>query len=535
MAFDTNNNLAVSGYTAEALIATDFSATELNHFQVVKIAYGGTADGGTRVTSSNGLPVSIVNTPTVAVSSITNPVTVTGTVTVNQPVGVTATNLGIRALTAGTPSSGLAVGADFVRVVGVSGAFPVGVTASNFGIRALTAGDPTTAGAAGQDTVRIVGFSGGFAVGVTAVDLDIRSLTFGSDSVSVLNTVQVRSSADPFTANPSSDSATGLNNRVLRASPGANPSTSRGDITSQYLFYNGGNGNAEDTVRVVGLSGAWPISTFSHGLTNINNYDTKLPLHVDSTGALFVNLAAGSISVTADVSGLALTLSPNIFLTGVSFATPGNSSGVMPVHGYAGADAVPVKVSATNLDIRDLSSTTDSVTALITAPITITGDVRDKINKLEFSQAAGVFNLITADINTASINANVATLLQAAKSINQQIVLQNTEGNGFGGLRTASGIKVDIQAIAQPTGFTAGRLGLSATTTLGAFTLQSGVHIKSDLVNTGTVFVGFNNAVGSGVGFPLYAGDQIFIETNQMSNVSLASNPTGATVYFIGT
>ena len=528
MAFDTNNNLAVSGYTAEALIATDFSATELNHFQVVKIAYGGTADGGTRVTSSNGLPVSIVNTPTVAVSSITSPVTVTGTVTVNQPVGVTATNLGIRALTAGTPSSGLAVGADFVRVVGVSGAFPVGVTASNFGIRALTAGDPTTAGAAGQDTVRIVGFSGGFAVGVTAVDLDIRSLTFGSDSVSVLNTVQVASSADPYVLDPS----LGFLTRVLRATTGPN------QFQDSFGFASAIPG-IEDTVRVVGLSGAWPISTFSHGLTNINNYNTKLPLHVDSTGALFVNLAAGSISVTADVSGLALTLSPNIFLTGVSFATPGNSSGVMPVHGYAGADAVPVKVSATNLDIRDLSSSTDSVTALITAPITITGDVRDKINSLTFSQTQtggnAVFNLLTADINTSNINANVATLLQAAQSINQQIVLSSNGGNGFGGLRTASGIKVDIQAIAQPTGFTAGRLGLSATTTLGAFTLQSGVHIKSDLVNTGTVFVGFNNAVGSGVGFPLYAGDQIFIETNQMSNVSLASNPTGATVYFIGT
>ena len=524
MAFDTNNNLAVSGYTAEALIATDFSATELNHFQVVKIAYGGTADGGTRVTSSNGLPVFIVNIPTVAVSSIINPVTVTGTVTVNQPVGVTATNLGIRALTAGTPSSGLAVGADFVRVVGVSGAFPVGVTASNFGIRALTAGDPTTAGAAGQDTVRIVGFSGGFAVGVTAVDLDIRSLTFGSDSVSVLNTVQVASSANPYVLDPFQ----GFLTRALRATTGPNQFQSS-------AFFSAAIPGIEDTVRVVGLSGAWPISTFSHGLTNINNYDTKLPLHVDSTGALFVNLAAGSISVTADVSGLALTLSPNIFLTGVSFATPGNSSGVMPVHGYAGADAVPVKVSATNLDIRDLSSTIDSVTAVITAPITITGDVRDKINSLTFSSATVGNNLLTADINTASINANVATLLQAAQSINQQIVLQNNGGNGFGGLRTASGIKVDIQAIAQPTGFTAGRLGLSATTTLGAFTLQSGVHIKSDLVNTGTVFVGFNNAVGSGVGFPLYAGDQIFIETNQMSNVLLASNPTGATVYFIGT
>ena len=60
MAYDTDNNVAVSGFSGEAVIATDYSASEGNHFQVVKLAYGNTADGGTRVTSSAGLPVAVV-------------------------------------------------------------------------------------------------------------------------------------------------------------------------------------------------------------------------------------------------------------------------------------------------------------------------------------------------------------------------------------------------------------------------------------------------------------------------------------------
>lgn len=519
MALDTNNNVTVSGFTGEAIIATDYSASEGNHFQVVKLAYGNTADGGTRVTSSAGLPVAVVNTPTVAVSSVAGTVTVTGTVSVNQPVGVTATDLDIRSLTAGDPSTGLATGADFVRVVGLSGAWPVGITATNLGIRALTAGDPTTAGAAGQDVVRIVGYSGGWPIGVTAVDLDIRSLTYGSDSVSVGNTVEVKNSMDPFTASPNANPPAGLNTRVLRASPGANPENSIAAISSQYLNYNGGAGNAEDTVRVVGLSGAWPVNTFAHGLTNINNYNTKVPMHVDSTGALFVNLASGSISVTADISGLGLTLTVgNIAISGVSAANATAANQVLQVHGYTGTGFIPITVTASNLDIRDLSSSTDSVA--------VTGSVSVS-NHPAFTFNGGDLQVLPTGL--PAISNNVDTIKTSTSNLS----------TAFGSTPLTSGgnVKVDIQKIVQPTGGTSGRIAApsGSATQMGGLSLESGIHFKSDLSNSGVVFVGFNSQVSSQIGFPLYAGDQIFIETNNLNKMFVSSTINGATVYFIGT
>jgi len=70
---------------------------------------------------------------------------------------------------------------------------------------------------------------------------------------------------------------------------------------------------------------------------------------------------------------------------------------------------------------------------------------------------------------------------------------------------------------------------------MGSLNLESGIHFKSDLSNSGVVFVGFNNQVSTQIGFPLYAGDQIFIETNNLNNMYVSSTINGATVYFIGT
>jgi hypothetical protein len=537
MAYDTDNNVAVSGFSGEAVIATDYSASEGNHFQVMKIAYGATGEGGTRVTSSNGLPVAIVNTPTVAVSSVGGTVTVTGTVSVNQPVGVTATDLDIRTLTAGDPTTAGAISQDVVRVVGYSGGWAVGVTATNFGIRALTAGDPTTAGAVGQDVVRIVGYSGGWAIGVTAVDLDIRSLTYGSDSVSVLNTVAVSALADPFIPNPNSD-ATTFKTRLLRATRTPTPETSIAAIASQYLA---DGGNAEDTVRVVGLSGAYPVAVFTHGLTNINNYDTKIPFNVDSTGALYVNLVTGSIGVTAIVDNLEF-----LKIDGLSFGTslPTSRSQVMPVHGYTGDDMVPITVTGANLDIRDLNAATDSVTAVIRVLgasgdyMALTGDALTQLNKLKFNEVGAEYNyLYTSDVNSANINNTVSTISSNMNSLNT--IFTTTGSDNLVSTDSSSNkmVKVDIQRIAQPTGGTANKVAVSSggVNTFSSVALQSGVHFRSDLNNTGTIFIGFSSAVSSQVGFPLYNGDQIFIETDNLNRIQAWSTVNGATLYYIGT
>jgi hypothetical protein len=531
MAYDTDNNVAVSGFSGEAVIATDYSASEGNHFQVMKIAYGATGDGGTRVTSSNGLPVAIVNTPTVAVSSVGGTVTVTGTVSVNQPVGVTATDLDIRTLTAGDPTTAGAISQDVVRVVGYSGGWAVGVTATNFGIRALTAGDPRTAGAMGQDVVRIVGYSGGWAVGVTATDLDIRSLTYGSDSVSVLNTVVVESTEDPFVLDP----YYGFQTRLLRATIGATPVANGVALSAATV-------GVEDTVRVVGLSGAYPVAVFAHGLTNINNYNTKIPFKVDSTGALYVNLVTGSIGVTAIVDNLEF-----LKIDGLSFGTslPTSRSQVMPVHGYTGGDMVPITITGANLDIRDLNAATDSVTAVIRVLgasgdyMALTGDALTQLNKLKFNEVGAEYKyLYTSDVNSANINNTVSTISSNMNSLNT--IFTTTGSDNLVSTDSSSNkmVKVDIQRIAQPTGGTANKVAVSPSggvNTFSSVALQSGVHFRSDLNNTGTIFIGFSSAVSSQVGFPLYNGDQIFIETDNLNRIQAWSTVNGATLYYIGT
>ena len=100
MALDTNNNFVVTGSTAEASIATDYSLSETSHFQVMKMAYGSTAQEPIRVTDTTPLPVDIMNNPTVTATvsgsvSVSNNVAVYGIVGATA-IGVTASDLDIR-------------------------------------------------------------------------------------------------------------------------------------------------------------------------------------------------------------------------------------------------------------------------------------------------------------------------------------------------------------------------------------------------------------------------------------------------------
>ena len=536
MALDTNANFVVSGATQEGTVATDYSTLESSHFQVTKISFGGTGEEPIRVTDSVGLPVDILGTPTVTISTISpgSVVGIAGNVAIfgisgATAVGVTATDLDIRSLTAGDPTLGLAVGADFVRVVGYSGGWAVGVTATNFGIRALTAGDPTTATATGADVVRVVGYSGGWAIGVTATDLDIRSLTFGSDSVSVLNTVAISSSETPFSA-PTSV-VTGFPTRLLRSTLAGDRVTSFGAMQSDVSA----TSPNEDTVRVVGLSGAYPVDSMMMGLTNLSDRGSRSPFRLNATGALFVNLEAGSIGVTASIAGANLTLA------GLSLPDATTAAMTIQINGYTGAGARLIGITATDLDIRGLSFGTDSVTAHIVfdanTEVGITGAAWSVLDRLDDTIVdAGSFKRVkTDDVNAANIN----SLLIESGGIRDDI--SSLEGFVSSVWQSApAALKVSVIAVTQPSGGTAGRvsppINSSAAMNLGSAVLQSGVHFKSDLVNTNTtIFIGMNAGVTAGRGYPLYNGDQIFIETDNTSRIWVSSDTAGTTLYYIGT
>ena len=537
MANDTDNNFLVTGATQNANIATDYSAADLSHFQVVKVSFGAAGAGGTRVTDSVGLPVAVVSSADINVTSITNPVTVSGSMAVYgingaTAIAVTASNFGIRALTAGDPTAATAAfSADFVRVVGYSGGWAVGVTATNFGIRALTAGNITSGiTQAGADYVRVVGASGAYPIAVTTVagaSFNIRGLTYSTDSVSVFNTVSVtngtNSSAEPF----STTITDGFQTRVLRATTGPDAATSKGLLTS-------GVTTIEDTVRVVGLSGAYPISTVVHGLTSSTNLNSRIPLRVDDSGNLYVNLAAGTIGVTAQISGA------DFRLTGICLASATAAAMTIQVNGYTGPGAIAIGVTATDFDIRNLTAATDSVyadTRVLSGAcgdaVGITGSAWTIIEKFNtaITSPDGGNRLRTDDANGTDIKNGVNALGNTLSSIDTKIITDAALGGG---------IKVSVVGVAQPTGITSGKIAppinSSSATQLSANTLQSGVHFKSDLVNTsGTIFIGSGTAVTGGNGYPLYNGDQIFIETDNLNKIFISATAAGLTLYYIGT
>jgi len=526
MALDTDNNFIVSGATQEGQVATDFISSA--HHQVVKVAFGDSSTA-TRVTSSAGLPVDVKALPALS-STVTGTVNVQG-VAAGTLLGVTATNLSIRSLTGGNPlGSTLTTGADHVRVYGISGAWPVGITAGSvygLSIRGLSGGNPTGSTLTDNaDHVRVYGVSGAWPVGITAgsvYGLSIRGLSGGNPEGATLtqNADHVRvygvSGGYPIAITASSG---GLNIRSLTG----------GDPTASTLSLN------NDSVRVFGVSGAFPIGSLMQGRSggSINT------LKVDESGSLFVNLSSGAISLTANVSGL--SLSPNIVITGVSSGDATGLTGVLQVRGYTGQGAYPIFVHAwtgagNTFTIRGLSFGTDSISVTggvrvvgsDTSPISVTGSYLSKLNSLVF--AGQDLQVVNTGLNTSltSLSTNIGNV-DADTSIIVDALSSGASSN--------KQFRVDVISIAQPNGITSGRItATSSGAQLPSFALKSGVHLKSHINNTtGTIFVATNASdATNGIGYPLYNADQIFIETDNTNKIFYASNPTGLTLYYIGT
>lgn len=96
---------------------------------------------------------------------------------------------------------------------------------------------------------------------------------------------------------------------------------------------------------------------------------------------------------------------------------------------------------------------------------------------------------------------------------------------------------VDVATVAIPTTF---YMGQNAITTAGAEealassqALLSGVTVKALHANTGMIYVG-TNPVTSTTGFVLDAGEQIFIEVDNLADVYVDCSVSGEGVSFIG-
>ena len=520
MANDIDNNFLVSGVSSDALIATDYSSGA--HFQVMKLAYGDSTTA-TRVDSNNALPVSITNNSLpVSVTSMPT-TTVNGTVAISSSVAVTGTAFGIRALTGGSPTAATAGSeSDFVRVLGHSGAYPIAVMGTAFGIRALTGGDPiaATAGSA-SDFVRVLGHSGAYPIAVMGTSFNIRGLSASIDFVSIGNTVGIKSgNTSPY------DStivvANGLQTRLLRASTGGIPYQTEATLNTAIST------TLEDTVRVVGLSGAYPVYSVAMGKSG----NVPIALKVDNDGNLFVNLASGTVGITASITGFTLG---DIKISGVCLGSIAVSNrNALQVQGYTGSDVFPISVtpfSGATFNTRYLSSTNDTVG--ITGTIAITGAVTNtNLDAMTFADVSNNKALRVADAASTATAGSVSTVATEIAKL--------TTAFGNASLLDGTNVNVSVTKIIQPTGITSAKISVPATTSaatnLPSFALQSGVHFKSDLVNTtSTIYIGTNAGVTNGTGYPLYNGDQLFIETDNTNKIWISSTQAGSTLYYIGT
>jgi hypothetical protein len=66
--------------------------------------------------------------------------------------------------------------------------------------------------------------------------------------------------------------------------------------------------------------------------------------------------------------------------------------------------------------------------------------------------------------------------------------------------------------------------------------LNSGVHLKTSLNNASSViFVQSSGTQAAGRGYPLFNGDQIFIEIDNLNKIWLSAETAGGTLYYIAT
>lgn len=100
-----------------------------------------------------------------------------------------------------------------------------------------------------------------------------------------------------------------------------------------------------------------------------------------------------------------------------------------------------------------------------------------------------------------------------------------------------NGLDVDVTRIAVPSTVVHGQNDVTTAGTEEALAsttaLTSGVTVKAKSDNTGNIYVGAN-PVTSSTGFILAAGEQVFIETDDLANVYIDAAVSGEGVSYIG-
>ena len=466
-------------------MATDygFGTSADAHVQIIKTVFGDDTTS-TRVSNTNPMPVqlfsgfsggstaSIIEDGELKVKgtfNIGNSMAVYGSTAAYLKVivagGVTGTSGGSGDI--GSVGNAAVYSAVEVTgaVQGISGGQALVVSGTDFDIRGLTAA---------SDSVSVYGVSGGMAVGVSATDLDIRNLT-ATDVVTVVGTT----ASNVGVTGTVTAIATNLDIRNLAA------------------------GTDNVAVRSANGGATLPVDLYAAG-TALGVSGDALKVAFDSvTGVTF------SVNVASDI-GVSNT-------SGTTLSVEG-STGMMPivVKGFLGDQSV--FVSATDLDIRNLSAS-DEIT-VVGAVATNTADISTKI--------------VGVDSKLATLNTAVSTTNTKVDASNRSLASLSDSVTTVG---TESFVKTSVNQVVPPTKLFVQSMTISGTgKPLRKQTLQNGITVKASPDNVSTVFIGGTSIQNNiAEGYPLLAGEEIFLSISNASFVFMRTNSgRSATVNVIG-
>ena len=454
---------------------------------------------------------------------------------------VQSTDLDIRSLSGGSlGSTNATIGdKDFVIIQGISQGYPVRSTLWN------------------QLGTTAAGISGSGATGslLSYITNEV-GVTFGVAGITVADLEGLLVKQSGRTWGVSCDAA--WNTRNLTGGTGSLLSHEEATLFAGF-----------DSVIVQGASLGYPVGSRLYAGTGA----TIAPIGMSGT-ALNVNILDAGITVNVDVTDTSFMIqgmTAGGVYTGVPVRIEGQTGGAVQIGGVEGATAVAVtagaegfkwgitagaaiNVQATNEDwfkIRGLTygigNTSDWVG--------VTGDLYTRIAGMsaEMDRQGNTFAAMIPIDARDTAELGLARQFELA-TIGATLEKWNTSAVNLGatlshltdcltGVPAPFGpaskkLVVRVEETKQPEEFWNGQLATSTAAAridggVTARTLKSGINIKAHQQNNGKIFVG-NNTVTTETGYPLVAGEELFIEIESTVGVYVIADITGLTSCYIG-
>lgn len=266
--------------------------------------------------------------------------------------------------------------------------------------------------------------------------------------------------------------------------------------------------NSTDSVTVygnVGISGGLALTAASNSVAVWgSDLGTKVLTRIYASDGATIGSSSNALNVNVVGAGITATVTIN------------------PVVGVTNGYGLPLKVCGSGVTSDaaviiqgKLAGGAVEIGALTAVPVSITGPVEiddtSLIDSLESTSKPLVSNLISIKNNTATIT-----------TINEK-------------LNTGT-IQSKITEIVRPVRFANGTKDLTSTATAlsSGLAIKVGVHVKSPLTNTDTVYIGSNTLVTSpNSGYPLEPGESIFIEIDNVNKIYARSNAIGQMIAYV--